>query len=102
MLLETPRLRLRWFRPADAAALAAYRSDSSVARYQSWSPPVSVAAAAALIREFEAGSPGLPGWFQYAACTGCPPSATPATIAPPACWDGSASNARACGRSTPG
>src|ERR1700677_3562969 len=66
MLLETPRLRLRWFRPADAAALAAYRSDPSVARYQSWSPPVSVAAAAALIREFEAGSPGLPGWFQYA------------------------------------
>ena len=66
MLLETSRLRLRRFRPADAAALAAYRSDSSVARYQSWAAPVSVAAAAALIREFAAGSPDLPGWFQYA------------------------------------
>jgi aminoglycoside 6'-N-acetyltransferase len=66
MLLETPRLRLRRFRPADAAALAAYRSDSSVARYQSWAAPVPVAAAAALIREFAAGSPDLPGWFQYA------------------------------------
>jgi RimJ/RimL family protein N-acetyltransferase len=66
MLLETPRLRLRHFQPADAAVFAAYRSDPEVARYQSWTAPVPPAEAAALVREFASGDPGRPGWFQYA------------------------------------
>jgi len=35
--IETDRLRLRHFVPRDAARLASYRSDESVALYQSWS-----------------------------------------------------------------
>jgi RimJ/RimL family protein N-acetyltransferase len=66
VLLSTPRLVLRRFRAADIAALAAYRSDPEIARYQTWSPPVSLAAAAALVGEFTAGDPGGPGGFQYA------------------------------------
>lgn len=65
MLLDTPRLRLRHFRPADAPALSAYRSDPEVARYQGWSAPVSVESAAALIAKFS-DDPTRPGWFQYA------------------------------------
>lgn len=65
MLLDTTRLRLRPFRPTDAEALSAYRSDPLVARFKSWPAPVSVAAAASLIREFNS-DPGRPGWFQYA------------------------------------
>jgi len=34
--IETERLRLHLFEPRDAARLASYRSDESVARYQSW------------------------------------------------------------------
>jgi len=66
MLLETPRLVLRRFRAEDAAPLAAYRSDPSVARYQSWSPPVSTDAAVRIVRALSVGSPERPGWFQYA------------------------------------
>ena len=66
MLLETPRLLLRRFQPADAAVFAAYRSDPDVARYQSWTAPVPAAEAAALVRQFAVGDPGQPGWFQYA------------------------------------
>ncbi|KAA0940597.1 MULTISPECIES: GNAT family N-acetyltransferase [Streptomyces] len=66
MLLETPRLVLRRFRAADAAPLAAYRSDPAVARFQSWTPPVSLDAAARLVRTLAEGSPREPGWFQYA------------------------------------
>jgi RimJ/RimL family protein N-acetyltransferase len=66
VLLESARLILRRFRPADAAALSAYRSDPSVARYQSWMPPVRPDAAAGLVAEFAAGDPWQPGWFQYA------------------------------------
>ncbi|MEZ0094248.1 GNAT family N-acetyltransferase [Streptacidiphilus sp. EB129] len=66
MLLETPRLQVRRFRPEDAPALAAYRSDPAVAFYQGWTAPVSAEAAAALVREFAAADPGRPGWFQYA------------------------------------
>ena len=36
ILLETERLRLRPLEPGDAARLAEYRSDATVARYQSW------------------------------------------------------------------
>ncbi|WP_329571514.1 GNAT family N-acetyltransferase [Kitasatospora sp. NBC_01266] len=66
MLLQTPRLDLRRFRPEDAPALAAYRSDPTVARYQGWTAPVTPAQATELVRGFAAGDPGQPGWFQYA------------------------------------
>ncbi|MEV6520440.1 GNAT family protein [Longispora sp. NPDC051575] len=66
MLLDTERLILRRFRPADAPALAAYRSDPAVARYQSWTPPLSETDAVALARSFATGDPSEPGWFQYA------------------------------------
>lgn len=66
MFLETARVRVRRFRPGDAPALAAYRSDPAVARYQGWSAPVSSAAAEDLVAEFAAGDPAEPGWFQYA------------------------------------
>ena len=65
-MLWTDRLELRRFRPADAAAFAAYRSDPDVARHQSWEVPVSTEAAAALIEQFAADDPRAPGWFQYA------------------------------------
>ncbi|BCL32873.1 GNAT family N-acetyltransferase [Streptomyces aurantiacus] len=66
MLLETPRLVLRRFRTEDAAPLASYRSDPSVARYQSWTAPVSADTAARTVRAFAEGSAEDPGWFQYA------------------------------------
>jgi RimJ/RimL family protein N-acetyltransferase len=66
MLLETPRLVLRRFRAEDAAPLAAYRSDPLVARYQSWTAPVSLDSAARMVRGLATGSPEEPGWFQYA------------------------------------
>ncbi len=66
MLLESSRLILRRFRPGDAPALAAYRSDPEVARYQSWTPPLSADAAAELVAVLAAGDPRQPGWFQYA------------------------------------
>jgi RimJ/RimL family protein N-acetyltransferase len=62
----TRRLVVRRFHPADAGALAVYRSDPEVARYQSWSAPVSLEAAATLVDTFAAGDPYAPGWFQYA------------------------------------
>jgi aminoglycoside 6'-N-acetyltransferase len=52
--LESARLIVRRFRPGDAAALAAYRSDPDVARYQSWTPPLSADAAAELVSIFAA------------------------------------------------
>ena len=66
MFPETARLRLRRFLPDDAPALAAYRSDPAVARYQTWREPVSPEAAAGLVARFAAGDPTEPGWFQYA------------------------------------
>jgi RimJ/RimL family protein N-acetyltransferase len=66
VLLDTPRLCLRRFRPDDAPALAAYRSDEAVARYQGWTPPVTRNAADTLVRAFARGDPDRPGWFQYA------------------------------------
>ncbi|WP_105972264.1 GNAT family N-acetyltransferase [Streptomyces geranii] len=64
--METARLRLRRFGPADASALAAYRSDPEVSRYQSWEPPVSLAEAGRLAVTLSAGDARAPGWFQYA------------------------------------
>jgi RimJ/RimL family protein N-acetyltransferase len=66
VLLETPRLSLRRFRPEDAPIFAAYRSDPAVARYQSWDAPVSPEDAAAFVAQFASGEPERPGWFQYA------------------------------------
>ncbi|MCG7210618.1 GNAT family N-acetyltransferase [Streptomyces arenae] len=64
--METARLVLRRFGPQDAPALAAYRSDPEVSRYQSWERPVPLAAAERLVAGFAAGDPRTPGWFQYA------------------------------------
>src|SRR5689334_14508761 len=47
--LSTERLRLRIMRPADAAALAAYRNHPEVARFQDWSLPYTVDDAARLL-----------------------------------------------------
>lgn len=64
--LVSPRLLIRRFRPADAPALAAYRSDPEVARYQSWES-CSLAEAATFIEGMRELAPGIPGaWFQFA------------------------------------
>ncbi len=66
VLLSTPRLVLRRFGEHDTAAFASYRSDPDVARYQSWTTPVPIAEAIALVREFGESDPQSAGWFQYA------------------------------------
>jgi RimJ/RimL family protein N-acetyltransferase len=63
--LSTQRLLLRRFRPGDEVALAAYRSDPEIARFQSWSVPVSVQTARSLVDESAGADPRQPGWFQY-------------------------------------
>ncbi|MBM7774747.1 aminoglycoside 6'-N-acetyltransferase [Actinokineospora baliensis] len=66
MRLIAERLVLRPFEPGDAPALAAYRSDPEVARYQAWESPLSVGRAAEVVARFGADAPGGVGWFQYA------------------------------------
>lgn len=66
VLLSTDRLAVRRFHTGDAAALAAYRSDPEVARYQVWDTPFPLERAVILAAAFAAGDPGEPGWFQYA------------------------------------
>ncbi|GAA3189916.1 GNAT family N-acetyltransferase [Dactylosporangium siamense] len=66
MLLETDRLLLRRFHAGDAAALAAYRSDPDVARYQSWDAPYPLGDALAFVAETARLDPEREGWFQYA------------------------------------
>lgn len=66
IVLETTRVALRRFRLTDVATFAAYRSDPDVARYQTWTAPVPLAAAAAAVRGFAEADPNEPGWFQYA------------------------------------
>ena len=64
---QSQRLRLRRFRPEDAATLAAYRSDPEVARHQSWHAPFPVEAAERFIASLEQDHPDTPGeWFQLA------------------------------------
>lgn len=63
--LTTARLVLRPLRSSDAEALAAYRSDPDVARYQSWITPYTVTDALALIEDLGSADPSEPGWFQY-------------------------------------
>ncbi|MEV0678123.1 GNAT family protein [Actinosynnema sp. NPDC050436] len=65
-LLSAKRLVLRRFRSEDARAFAAYRSEPEVARYQTWEPPFSLAAAEEFVREVGSLDPAEPGWFQYA------------------------------------
>lgn len=62
----TRRLIIRRFHSDDAMALSSYRSDPEVARYQSWTTPVSLEAASELVGTFTAGDPHAPGWFQFA------------------------------------
>lgn len=63
--LTTDRLLLRPLHAADAEALAAYRSDPDVARYQSWLTPYTVQDALSLIEDLGTADPTEPGWFQY-------------------------------------
>lgn len=65
-MLSTDRLLLRRFRADDAPALAAYRSDEDVARYQSWQAPFPLAAAEAFTATMAELDPRAEGWFQYA------------------------------------
>jgi aminoglycoside 6'-N-acetyltransferase len=66
--IVTARLVLRQFASADAEALADYRSDPEVARYQSWPTPYSVTAAQRLIAEQAHVERPRPGeWLQIAA-----------------------------------
>ncbi|WP_407570237.1 GNAT family N-acetyltransferase [Deinococcus altitudinis] len=67
--LSSERLILRPLRPGDAPALAAYRSDPAVARYQGWVLPYSVQDAGQLIAEMAGRVPGdrvseSGGWVQ--------------------------------------
>jgi RimJ/RimL family protein N-acetyltransferase len=62
VVLATSRLLIRPLELADAEAVAAYRSDPVVARYQSWTTPY----AAADARELVGGDPLAAGWSQYA------------------------------------
>ncbi len=65
--LHTPRLILRPFRAADAEALAAYRADPEVAKYQSWAPSFTVLDAVVLIADMGHIKLGQPGeWYQVA------------------------------------
>jgi len=61
---ETDRLRLRLFEPRDAARLASYRSDESVARYQSWTEMTNDEATAFISEQPK--HPELDQWFQIA------------------------------------
>ena len=61
-LLVTARLAIRPLEVVDAPAVAGYRSDPAVARYQSWSTPYTLADA----QELVGGDPRAAGWFQSA------------------------------------
>lgn len=64
---ETPHLILRAFRPEDAAAFSAYRSEPEVARFQGWSAPYSLEQAQEFVTEMMQAVPGTPGqWYQIA------------------------------------
>jgi RimJ/RimL family protein N-acetyltransferase len=64
--LRTTRLVVRPLRVDDAAALAVYRSDPEVARYQSWEAPFSRAQADDLIAELERTDSAPDEWRQWA------------------------------------
>ncbi len=60
--LLTDRLLIRPLEESDAQAVAAYRSDPAVARFQSWTAPYSVLDAVGLV----GGDPTVAGWTQFA------------------------------------
>ena len=65
--IQTDRLLLRRFRSADLDAFVAYRSDESVARFQSWDESYSKADAERFLAEDSKVAPGHPGqWLQIA------------------------------------
>jgi RimJ/RimL family protein N-acetyltransferase len=65
--LTSQRLLLRRFRPEDLDAFVAYRSDPTIARYQSWEAPYPPSQARQLLEELQASHPDTPGeWFQFA------------------------------------
>jgi RimJ/RimL family protein N-acetyltransferase len=65
--IQTDRLLLRRFLHADLEAFVAYRSDESVARFQSWDPSYSMADAERFLAEDSNLAPGQPGqWLQIA------------------------------------
>jgi RimJ/RimL family protein N-acetyltransferase len=66
VLVSGERVIVRRFRAADADVFARYRSEPEVARYQSWTAPVSTEDARRLVAGFAAADEGAPGWFQYA------------------------------------
>ena len=65
--LASRRLVIRRFASVDAEALASYRSDAEVARYQDWVCPYPVSEARTFIASMDQFAPGTPGsWFQFA------------------------------------
>jgi RimJ/RimL family protein N-acetyltransferase len=65
--ISTDQLTLRAFTAADAAPLAAYRSDPAIARYQSWSVPFGIERAEQLIASQAHLAGPTPGeWVQIA------------------------------------
>ena len=65
--LASRRLAIRRFAPVDAEALASYRSDAEVARYQDWVCPYPIGEARKFIANQQHLAPGTPGaWFQFA------------------------------------
>jgi RimJ/RimL family protein N-acetyltransferase len=61
------RLIIRRFASIDAEALASYRSDAEVARYQDWVCPYPVSEARKFIASLQDLAPGTSGaWFQFA------------------------------------
>ena len=65
--IQTDRLLLRRFRSADLDAFVAYRSNESVARFQSWDQSYSKADAERFLAEDSKLVPGQPGqWLQIA------------------------------------
>lgn len=64
---RTDRLAIRRFLAEDASTLAAYRSDPTVARYQSWDIPFTLAHAQSFIGSFRDTNPDTAGeWYQFA------------------------------------
>lgn len=65
--LVTDRLTIRRFEATDAAALAVYRSEPEVARYQTWDAPFPQEQAERFVAALATSDPDTPGdWFQFA------------------------------------
>lgn len=69
--LRTPRLVIRRFRAEDAEALAGYRTDPDVARYQTWDTPYPLDRARRLLERLAELDPDTPGqWYNLAITLG--------------------------------